>query len=480
MGRPGRPRWHARQGARLGRWTLVGRKELGRGGNGTVWEAQADGEDARYAIKILGTGQPLTQERRGRFADEVAFLSGEPGAGVLPLIDSHLAADRDDISWYVMPLATPLLNELGSQASIETILDVVATIAETLARLAAQGIGHRDIKPDNLFTLDSKPVLGDFGLVTFPGKDNRTTALKKLGPANYHAPEMLTNPDTAAFEPADVWSLAKTLWVLLTGQNYPQPGEYRPGDPYSLRSWMTDPYAWIAELDDLIMQCTRLRPESRPSMAQFARELRACLAEPPEVHTDTDEEALRARLVALTSPARDEQREAQLVRQRFDKARGDLDLLHSSVYGHLHAMLAGTFREHPGQQEPGDAFNLLRRTPMPYWHHSRGALFTSPDPASRAWVRFSVYARTDHGSEQLDLAACIQVVHCHRGLEYIPFEWKDTYSAPLGSVQFTRALATIEAAVQNTQAQCLRAIDAILNLPEDHIPDWDTRVAQHD
>lgn len=31
-----------------------------------------------------------------------------------------------------------------------------------------RGSGHRDIKPDNLFELDGRWVIGGFGLVTYP------------------------------------------------------------------------------------------------------------------------------------------------------------------------------------------------------------------------------------------------------------------------------------------------------------------------
>ncbi|MFJ8159144.1 hypothetical protein [Streptomyces sp. NPDC094468] len=68
------------------------------------------------------------------------------------------------------------------------MLEAVAAYAETLATLAEQGVHHRDIKPSNLFQRDGQWEIGDFGLVTFPGKDDVTSSTVKLGSANFHAP----------------------------------------------------------------------------------------------------------------------------------------------------------------------------------------------------------------------------------------------------------------------------------------------------
>jgi hypothetical protein len=80
--------WRAREGAALGRWTLVGKNPLGRGGNGTVWQARAADDDAQYAIKMFTGGRFDGPARYQRFVDEVTFLRGHRDEGVLPLVDS--------------------------------------------------------------------------------------------------------------------------------------------------------------------------------------------------------------------------------------------------------------------------------------------------------------------------------------------------------------------------------------------------------
>jgi serine/threonine protein kinase len=195
-------------GYRYGSWTLVER--LDRGGNGVVWLARHD--DGRSgAVKVL---HRLSGERRARFRDEIEFLLGDPGEGILPLIDCD---DGSEPGWYVMPVATPLRDALGEDATLEQRVAAIQMVASTPSRLAAQGIGHRDVKPENLFGLNGEFMVGDFGLVTYPEKDPVTRSGKRLGPIDYMAPEMRADADTAAAEPADVYSSVRRLGSFSQG-----------------------------------------------------------------------------------------------------------------------------------------------------------------------------------------------------------------------------------------------------------------------
>lgn len=124
-----------------------------------------------------------------------------------------------------MPIAESLKDHLGDERALEEVVSAIHEIAVTLAALAGESIGHRDIKPRNLYWHNGRAVVGDFGLADFPGKDSITVEGRKLGPQYYIAPEMLSDAARASPHPADVYSVAKTLWVLATGQNYPPPGE---------------------------------------------------------------------------------------------------------------------------------------------------------------------------------------------------------------------------------------------------------------
>ena len=282
---------------------------------------------------------------------------------------------------------------------------------------------------------------------------------------------MLQEADSADHGPADVWSLAKTLWALLAGQNFPLPREYRPGKPYGLNSWIT--YPWNAELDELIVRCTRLQPESRPTMADLAKELRVTLAEPPEVRPDASIDELRERVRALAQPHIAAEQKAELRSQQLDRAQADMEAFNEEVREHLRVMLAESFREHPGQAPPFDATSLFPRQAMPTWSFLQGEMFRSPDPAARVSVEFSLFERIEKkASEQVDMAATFRVLHRHGGLEHAVFEWSDTYSAPLGSAQLSRARDEVKTAVLAAEPECLRQIGRIMNLPDDDVPTW--------
>lgn len=469
--------WKPQEGARLGEWALVGRGYLGKGGNGEVWEARREGDDGRYAIKMFGLGRALA-DRRQRFADEITFLRGYTGEGVVPLVDSRVPEDTREICWYVMPLAVPLDKALGDTPAEETMLEAVAAYAETLAILAEQGVHHRDIKPSNLFQRDGQWEIGDFGLVTFPGKGDVTSSTVKLGPANFHAPEMLEPSDDVDGGPADVWSLAKTMWVLLRRTRWPLPGEYRSGSEYSLQGHIALP--WAGELDRLMQRCTVLHPAGRPMMAEFAKEVRACLAEPPESRETASIAEMQDRLGVLTAASHEAAQLAQERRNFLDRVALELNVLFTDLYGVVDGMLQGKFRYYEGQPEPSDATRLL---PMlrPQWVHQRGALFTSPDQVGKAAVKFSFVVRLVDGFDDVaEIAFDLRVVHRHHGLDDHPFELQRTWNAPVGSVQFARILDEIRAVASNAVPDMLPLILRIVALADDHVPDWYTKARAGD
>jgi serine/threonine protein kinase len=171
-------------------------------------------------------------------------------------------------------LAIGIREALGVNPTLEQVVDAMRCIARTLGGLADQKISHRDIKPENLYCHKGQWVVGDFGLVDYPGKEAVTVRGRALGPRFYLAPEMITDPVHADGRPADVYSLAKTLWVLGAGQNYPPPG-FQPASisQNSLNMYVGHPHADI--LDRLIERATRHSPTERPTMGMMADELDA-------------------------------------------------------------------------------------------------------------------------------------------------------------------------------------------------------------
>lgn len=282
---------------RIGPWLVIDR--LGGGGNAWVYKAHREGTSECVALKVLKSQKPL-REPYLRFIREADFLrDSRIEDGVLPLIDSSVPDNptKDSPAWLAMPIAQSIRDALDG-APLETVVDAIASIAETLASLATKGIAHRDIKPGNLYRLHDRWLVGDFGLVDIPDLEQLTREGRPLGPAHFTAYELIANPDSADALPADVYSLAKTLWVLATDQNFPPEGHQSASTTgYGIADFRSHRHA--AQLDALIDSMTLLAPAGRPSMERVALDLRSWLRlgiERPGLDLDDIRAKVRSRL----------------------------------------------------------------------------------------------------------------------------------------------------------------------------------------
>jgi serine/threonine protein kinase len=294
-----------RTGERIGSWTLI--NCLGMGGNAEVWRASQT-VGSNVALKILNARDPNSEPYR-RFVSEVAFyLRSDPlPSGVLPTLDSSLPAhpSRENPAWLAMPIAEPIREHLdGVDHRLIAAVTATASVAQALAALAGRNIFHRDIKPENMYLYDGAYAIGDFGLVELPNVDALTEAGKPLGSRYYLAPEMIRDPLRAKGGPADVYSLAKTLWVLSSGQTYPPPVELRSDtELLQLRTYVWHPRVYL--LERLLERATAYVPEDRPSMHEMRDELNAWLAEPEQTEVGPPPiDELVSRLVSATTPQR--------------------------------------------------------------------------------------------------------------------------------------------------------------------------------
>ncbi len=265
-----------KEGERISTWIL--QEPLGSGGNAEVWRAVGDGGSS-VALKILRQIKPQSEPYQ-RMRNEVTALQ-RIGAhpGVLPLLASSLPKQpsKSEPAWLATPIAVPIREALGGTNNLRDVVSAVASIASTLATLAMEhSIYHRDVKPENLYKLGEDWLVGDFGLVTFPDKESVTSAGRLIGPIYYLAPEIFRG-DTVDPGPADVYALAKTLWVLATGQSFPMPGHISiDAAQFRLSSFTAG--EGLRTLEVLIDRATRVDSAARPSMVEFKNELQAWLA----------------------------------------------------------------------------------------------------------------------------------------------------------------------------------------------------------
>ena len=115
---------------------------------------------------------------------------------------------------------------------------------------------------------------GDFGLVDFPDNDDFTKSDRGVGAIFTIAPEMKRNPKLADASKADVFSLAKTLWMFLSDDEKGFDGVYDYLDQsHSLRYMSRFKKEHLVEVDELLKDATENNPDLRPDIHEFTKKL---------------------------------------------------------------------------------------------------------------------------------------------------------------------------------------------------------------
>jgi serine/threonine protein kinase len=112
-----------------------------------------------------------------------------------------------------------------ADASIDDYSDVerlrlFLAICHGVGHAHANGVIHRDLKPANIFLLSDlrTPVVGDFGLCLLADQQERLTEVNEaVGARWYMAPELEDGINLEVHTEADIYSLGKILYWLLSG-----------------------------------------------------------------------------------------------------------------------------------------------------------------------------------------------------------------------------------------------------------------------
>ena len=258
-------KFNLRPNRKINGWTLS--KRLGSGGNGEVWMCRNDKKE-EYAIKFFKFGR--YGAAYARFVDEVDFMEQNQSIhGVLPIIDKNLPSknqrnvDTNIPIYYVMPLAESVEQKI-EKFTFDEKVEVIQMLLSMLVDLHKNGIAHRDIKPANILFYNGEYVLSDFGLVYFKRKKFKTPVGKKVGAKQTIAPQMEKDAQGADKYKADVYSMAKTIWIILTGDKFSFGGQYIAKSEIGLsRKLKCDKYLY--PLDKLLAQCTDYTESVRPT-----------------------------------------------------------------------------------------------------------------------------------------------------------------------------------------------------------------------
>ncbi|OBJ62341.1 serine/threonine-protein kinase [Mycobacterium sp. 1423905.2] len=189
---------------------------LGEGGMGEVYEAYDTDKGRTVALKLLAEQYAQDETFRARFLREsrAAAVLQEPH--VIPI---HDWGEIDGILYIDMRLVRgQTLHDMLKSGPLQPnrATDIIAQVAAALDAAHAEGLIHRDVKPQNIIvTSDDFAYLVDFGIAEARGDTHLTVAGYHIGSWAYMAPERFNEqPATAA---VDIYALACVLFEALTG-----------------------------------------------------------------------------------------------------------------------------------------------------------------------------------------------------------------------------------------------------------------------
>ncbi len=196
---------------------------VGRGGSGLVWKASRRDGHGFVALKLVPfLSDPVRLQQR--WQDECAALARIQHPNLVGLIDHGRSPDGLS-GWLAMEWIEGgcLGRKLASEGRIafREILTITPQAVAGLTALHLAGLVHRDIKPSNLLLEKDtgRLVIADLGIVHDRGADpdqRVTRTYEQALTPGYFPPEMLL-PDYHPDALGDQYSLAFTLWQLLTG-----------------------------------------------------------------------------------------------------------------------------------------------------------------------------------------------------------------------------------------------------------------------
>ncbi|HEX9579524.1 MAG TPA: serine/threonine-protein kinase [Gemmatimonadales bacterium] len=258
--------------ALAGRYSID--RELGRGGMGIVYLAREVHLDRPVAIKLLPPDRASQPSLRAGFLREARLAAKLSHPNIIPI---HAVADTGGFVFYVMALVDgetlaqrvrargPLPGSEGTR--------VLREVAWALAYAHAQGLVHRDVKPDNILleTATGRVLVADFGIAAAAG-DSGPEGI--TGTPEFMSPEQALGATIDAR--SDLYGWGATAFYALSGR-FPFEGT-SPTEVLAKQVTESPPQlaslglAVPRKLAALVDRCLAKAPDHRPASAQALAE----------------------------------------------------------------------------------------------------------------------------------------------------------------------------------------------------------------
>lgn len=256
---------------------VAGRYELlailGTGGTGVVYRARDHELGEEVAIKILPpmkSGETDT----ARLKREIVAARKITHPNVIRLHEFGLSDKEGYLSMEILPGGSLAERIARGTIPVDEALRIGIGVCEGLGAAHAEGIMHRDVKPQNvLFDKAGRPKIVDFGLAR--GMETTSNTIGFSGTPQYMSPESADGGDIT-FR-SDVYSLGVMLFEIFTGRRpflAPSLGRLvvmhtkeAPPPPRSIRPEVPP------DVEAVILRALEKNPEKRTDGAQQIAEI---------------------------------------------------------------------------------------------------------------------------------------------------------------------------------------------------------------
>ncbi|MFI1936058.1 protein kinase [Streptomyces purpureus] len=238
---------------------------LGAGGMGKVYLSYTPG-GRPVAIKVIRPEFGEDAEFRRRFAQEVQSAQRVQGLFTAPVIDADTEGAHPWLATAYVP-GPSLADAVAAHGAlpVETVLLLVAGMAEALHVIHGAGIVHRDLKPSNVLLAADGPRVIDFGIAYAADATSLTGSGVTIGTPSFMAPEQAAGRRVT---PAtDIFALGQVAAYAAAGS--PAFGEGTShGVLYRIVHEEPDLTGVPERLKELVTRCLAKDPAARPSIAE--------------------------------------------------------------------------------------------------------------------------------------------------------------------------------------------------------------------
>jgi tetratricopeptide (TPR) repeat protein len=192
---------------------------LGQGGMGRVYKAYDKDLDRTVALKVVRHGVMGEQDALKRFKQELVLASKISHKNILRIHDMGEVGDVKFITMaYVEGQDLHGILTDNPKLPLERILKFSVQLADALAAAHAEGVVHRDLKPQNiLVNKDDQIFVSDFGLAKSfeEGAIGMTRTGAFLGTPRYMSPEQVEGKP--ADQRSDLYAYGLIVYEMVTG-----------------------------------------------------------------------------------------------------------------------------------------------------------------------------------------------------------------------------------------------------------------------